>query len=93
MGPRTLCNPLYQRLGELLTAMRPLFAHLAPQDGSGGAALHQPLDATSKVLIKAQVYEVHSCEEILGEPPDCLQEYFNRIQLVSLQSAFAFTAG
>jgi len=67
MGPRTLCNPLYQRLGELLTAMRPLFAHLAPQDGSGGAALHQPLDATSKVLIKAQVYEVHSCEEILGE--------------------------
>ncbi|CAE6961660.1 clpB2 [Symbiodinium sp. CCMP2592] len=67
MGPRTVCNPLYQRLGELLTAMRPLFARLAPQDGSSEAALHQRLDATSKVLIKAQVYEVHSCEEILGE--------------------------
>lgn len=64
-GPRTLTNPLYQRLGELLTAMRPLFAQLAPEDGTFG--LHQPLDARSKVLIKAQVYEVGSGQEILGE--------------------------
>ena len=91
LGPRTLSSPLYQRLGELLTAMQPLFAQLTPRVhcGSGGnaafpsAVFWQPLGLQSKVLVKAQVYEVCSGEEILGEihqegTPD------DRIQMVGL---------
>ncbi|CAE7697343.1 clpB2 [Symbiodinium pilosum] len=65
MGPRTLSSPIYRRLGELLTAMQPLFQRLNPQ--AGAQRLHQPLTARSKVLVKAQIYEVRSGEEILGE--------------------------
>jgi len=56
IGPGTMCCPLYRCLGQVLTAMQPLFAQIG-----------QPLEKSVKVVVKAQIYELRQGQEILGQ--------------------------
>jgi len=59
MGPRTLTNPLYCRLAQVLKAMQALFARIS-----------RPLmdeDGSCKVHVKAQAYVLRTGDEIIGQ--------------------------